>query len=256
MPLDIETIQVARPQNELHYFRRIPSTMTEAGRLAASGAPHGTVVLADEQTAGLGRFGRSWQSEAEMGIYCSIVLRLPLGPSRLPILTLLLALAAADAIQKSVGLACDLRWPNDVLIRERKAAGILADLLDNSVIGGIGINVNNTSMPLNVRTPATSLRLESGGCVHSREVITIDLLESIDVFCSLLVNSGPEPVLRAFTTLSSYAVDRRVVIEETGQKGITAGMDENGFLLVRLDNGRLERIPTGGIRADYCLAEA
>jgi BirA family transcriptional regulator, biotin operon repressor / biotin---[acetyl-CoA-carboxylase] ligase len=250
MRLDIEKIRNLRPQNELHYFTTIASTMTEAARLAASGAPHGTTVLAEEQTAGIGRLGRSWHSDAELGIYCSILLRLPVEPGTLPVINLLLGLATAEAIQKSSNLACDLRWPNDVLINERKVAGILAQLVDHCVIAGIGINVNQTSFPPDLRTPATSLRIESATEIQCRDGIVIDLIESVDAFSSMLAVQGSECIVRAFMSASSYALDRRVFLEEDGRKGITAGLDENGFLMVRFDNGRMERIAAGGVRRD------
>lgn len=248
MPLDVERIRNLRAQNELHYFPTIGSTMTEATRLAILGAPHGTMVLADEQTAGIGRLGRSWQSDAELGIYCSMLLRLALPADSLPIATLLLGLATAEAIQKSTQLACDLRWPNDVLIKERKVAGILAHLVEDYIVAGIGINVNQTSFPADLRTSATSLSLESGGQVLGREQIIIDLLESVDSLCSMLEAKGSESILRAFMSASSYAVNRRVIVEENGTRGITAGLDAKGFLLVRSDSGRTETIAAGGIR--------
>jgi BirA family transcriptional regulator, biotin operon repressor / biotin---[acetyl-CoA-carboxylase] ligase len=250
MHLDVERIQRLCPQNELHYFETVGSTMTEAARLAASGAPHQTIVLAEEQTAGIGRLGRSWYSDAELGIYCSILLRLPVEPSTLPVINLLLGLATAEAIQKSTHVSCDLRWPNDVLINERKVAGILAQFLENCVVAGIGINVNQTSFPPDLRTPATSLRIESGDKIQSREDIIINLLQSLDTFSSMLMMEGSECIVRAFTSASSYALDRRVLIEEDGRRGITAGLDEDGFLLVRFDNGRMERIAAGGVRRD------
>src|SRR5436309_10236452 len=98
MRLDVKRIRNLQPQNQLHYFESIGSTMTEAARLAALGAPHGTTILAEEQTAGIGRLGRSWQSDAELGIYCSILLRLPVEPDSLPVINLLLGLATAEAI--------------------------------------------------------------------------------------------------------------------------------------------------------------
>jgi BirA family transcriptional regulator, biotin operon repressor / biotin---[acetyl-CoA-carboxylase] ligase len=250
MSLDVESIRIRRPENEIHYFPSLGSTMSEGARLAASGAAQGTVVLADEQTAGLGRLGRSWHSQAELGVYCSILLRLPLSPPNLPVASLVLGLATAEAIQKSTQLACDLRWPNDVLINERKTAGILTHLIDPYIVAGIGINVNHTSLPNDLRTPATSLRIESGGRIQSREDLIVNLLESVDGFCSMLVTQGPGSILRAFSSSSSYAIHRRVVIEESGVKGVTEGLDENGFLLVRSDTGNLERIAAGGVRPD------
>jgi len=248
MPLDIERVRQLRPQNELHYFPAIGSTMTEAARLAASGAPHGTVVIADEQTAGVGRLGRSWHSQAESGIYATALLRLSLSPANVPLSALMLGLGTAEAITASSNLACDLRWPNDVLINGKKVAGILAQFSDACVLAGIGINVNQSSFPGGLRTPATSLFLESGGCPPAREDLIAKLLASLDAFCSLLAESGPGGILRAFTAASSYVLHRRVIIEETGAEGVTAGLDENGFLMVRLDNNRLERVCSGGIR--------
>ena len=219
MRLNVENIRAMCPQNELHYFATIGSTMTEAARLAAGGAPNGTIILAEEQTAGIGRLGRSWQSDAELGIYCSILLRLPVQPGTLPVINLVLGLATAEAIQKSTHVACDLRWPNDVLINEPKVAGILAQLVENCVIAGVGINVNQTSFPADLRTPATSLRIESVGQIQSREDIIINLIESVDTFSSMLATEGPECIVRAFTSASSYALDRRVLIEEDGRRG-------------------------------------
>jgi BirA family biotin operon repressor/biotin-[acetyl-CoA-carboxylase] ligase len=248
MPLDIERIRRSRPENELHYFATVDSTMNVAARLAAAGAPHGTVVLADEQTGGIGRLGRTWQSIAEAGLYSSVLLRLGIAPAHFPVVTLVLGLATADAIQKSTGLACDLRWPNDVLIRERKAAGILAQLHDGCIVAGIGINVNQTGFPDGLRTPATSLLIESNGKPQSREALAAQLLESLDYFCDILEAEGPESIIRAFSAASSYALQRRVIVEESGREGITAGLDEQGFLMVRFENGTLERVAAGGIR--------
>jgi BirA family transcriptional regulator, biotin operon repressor / biotin---[acetyl-CoA-carboxylase] ligase len=250
MPLDIDRTKRERSGNRIVYYPSIGSTMTAAASLATSGAPHGTIVLADEKTAGIGRLGRSWLSHADVGIYCSVLLRLPLTPDNLPIASLVLGLATADAIQKSTELMCDLRWPNDVLINERKVAGILTHLIDGCIVAGIGINVNQTEFPPGLRTPATSLRIESGGREQQRETIVVNLLEALDTFTSMLETSGPQSILRAFTAASSYVLHRRVVIEETGDKGVSAGLDEQGFLLVKLDRGKLERVAAGGVRPD------
>ncbi|HEY1947321.1 MAG TPA: biotin--[acetyl-CoA-carboxylase] ligase [Bryobacteraceae bacterium] len=251
MPLDIDRIRALRPQNELHYWPTLPSTMIEATRLATGGAPHGTVVLTDEQTAGIGRLGRTWISQAELGIYCSVLLRLALPAASTPIASLVLGLAAADAIQKSTQLACDLRWPNDVLIGEKKTAGILPHLVDGCIVAGIGMNVNQERFEANLRTPATSLRIESNGQLQSREQLIVQLLESLGVFCNMLAKDGKESVLRAFAAASSYVTNRRVTVEETGWRGTTAGLDENGFLLMREDSGQMQRIASGGVRPDY-----
>jgi BirA family transcriptional regulator, biotin operon repressor / biotin---[acetyl-CoA-carboxylase] ligase len=248
MLLDIAKIQALRPGNRIHFFETVGSTMTEAASLADAGAAHATVVLAEEQSAGVGRLGRTWLSPAGAGIYCSIVLRLKLAPGSVPIASLLVGLAAADAIQKTTNLLCDLRWPNDVLIGERKVAGILTHLIGDCVIAGIGINVNQLGFPNDLRTPATSLRMESSGRRQSREQLIVQLLASVDALCATLENEGVTAILRAFSAASSYARNRRVIVEESGARGTTGGLDENGFLLIRLDDGRTQRLATGGVR--------
>lgn len=250
MPLDIKRVRAARPQNSIHYLATVTSTMQAAALLASDGAPPGSVVVAEEQTAGQGRLGRSWISQHEVGLYCSVLLRLQLPPSEIPVATLLLGLATADAIQQTTNLSCDLRWPNDVLIRERKVAGILAQLAGEYVIAGIGINVNQTAMPDALRTPATSLRIETRDTWQSREDLLIGLLSSLDNLVALLQSNGPAAILAAFTAASSYVLNRRVTIEDSPHlTGITAGLDEHGFLLLRSDSGVIERIAAGGVRA-------
>jgi BirA family transcriptional regulator, biotin operon repressor / biotin---[acetyl-CoA-carboxylase] ligase len=249
MPLDIERVRALRPQNEIHYFQTIGSTMTEASRLASAGAADSTVVVAEEQTSGVGRLGRSWVSEAEVGIYVSVLLRLKLPPANLPVASLLAGLATAEAIEASTHLACDLRWPNDVLINERKVAGVITQLVEDCVIAGIGINANNQLLPANLRTTASSLLLASGR-IQSREIILAQLLESFDTFASLLASRGPEAILRAFTAASSYVMDRRIIVEENGIRGTTAGLDGDGFLLVRSAEGHMQRVSSGGVRPD------
>ncbi len=247
MPLNLASIQLARPQNTIHYFATIGSTMTEGTRLAQAGAAHGTVVLAEEQTSGMGRLGRTWISEKEAGLYSSTLLRLQLAPAQLPIASLLLALATAEAMERSAGCKCDLRWPNDVLVDERKVAGILPHLVSSCIVAGIGINVNQQSFDPNLRTPATSLALATGAPV-SREAVLIELLEAIDRNCQMLADTGPQAIRDAFAQRSSYAQNREVVLEDTGVRGWTAGLDHHGFLLLRTSSGKLERIASGGVR--------
>jgi BirA family biotin operon repressor/biotin-[acetyl-CoA-carboxylase] ligase len=246
--IDIDKIRAARPGNLLHYFATIGSTMTEASKLAEAGAPHGTVVLAEEQSAGIGRLGRKWLSPANAGIYTTILLRLKLAPASSPVASLLVGLAVADAIQKTTNLLCDLRWPNDVLIGERKVSGILTQLINDCVIAGIGINVNQLSFPADLRTPATSLRIESNGREQAREPLIIHLLESLETLCEKLWSEGVNGILRAFSAASSYARHRRVIIEESGARGTTTGLDENGFLMIRFEDGQVQRLATGGVR--------
>jgi BirA family biotin operon repressor/biotin-[acetyl-CoA-carboxylase] ligase len=219
--------------NIIHYSV-VDSTMT-----VAAVHPIGTVVTADEQTAGQGRHGHSWHSEPGAGLYCSIVLEAT------PLLTLALGLATVDAITQVTGLACDLRWPNDVMIGSKKVAGILVQLADGKAIAGIGINVGHARFPDVLAREATSLLLE--GAAISRDELLTALLRSVEI----CIQEHPTTILRLFTHASSYAVGRRVIVHQAGGtiEGITAGLDESGFLKVRKNDGTDTLIVAGGVRA-------
>lgn len=223
--------------------------MTEAGRLAISGCPSGTVVGAEEQTAGQGRYGRDWHSEPDSGLYVSIVLRYPFRANELPLVTLALGLAASEAILKAADLACDLRWPNDVLLQSRKCAGILTQLEGPAIIAGIGINVNHAEFPEELRSVATSLRI-AGGRAYSRERLLLELVPSVETFCSLLEREGSQPILAMFARASSFVYGRRVYVDQGDAllRGTTAGLNSAGFLLLDSDDGRQNVIITGGVR--------
>jgi BirA family transcriptional regulator, biotin operon repressor / biotin---[acetyl-CoA-carboxylase] ligase len=250
MPLDIEFVRQRLPGRVISYFDIIDSTMPEAARLAAAGCGPGTLVIAGEQTAGQGRYGRLWHSAPESGLYVSIVLRPALSSSSLPVLMLALGLATAEAIARATDLACDIRWPNDVLIQDKKVAGILVQLQERFVIAGIGVNVNHQEFPPDLNEIATSLRRASGKC-HSRENLLVALLPSVDSFCRLLVDNGKESILNLFYRASSYASGRRVVVEavDGAIEGTTAGLDPSGFLIIEQDDGTKRLIVAGGVRA-------
>jgi len=248
MPLNIQHVRSQLPTRELRYFDTIDTTMREAAALAAAGAPSGTAVIAEEQTAGQGRQGHTWQSEKSTGIYLSIILRPRQAAA--PTLTMALGLATAEAITASTGLPCDLRWPNDIMINNKKAAGILAQLTESAAIAGIGINVNHKIFPPELAQEATSLFLESGQ-TQSREHILLELLPAVDRYAALLADRGPDPILELFTTRSTYATGKRVVVRqgESVLQGTTAGLNAAGFLVVRKDDGSDEIILAGGVRA-------
>jgi BirA family transcriptional regulator, biotin operon repressor / biotin---[acetyl-CoA-carboxylase] ligase len=249
MPLNIDMVQGLLPDRQLHWSPIADSTMHEAVRLAAAGASSGTVVGADEQTAGHGRFNRPWHSERDTGLYFSLILRLPLEPAALPVLTLALGCATVEAIQITTGINCDLRWPNDVLIADRKCAGILTQLHNGAIVAGIGINVNQSHFPPDVDAIATSLRLASGR-ENSRESLLVALLDDIDRHAATLVRQGPAAILDLFTQMSSYVSGRRVTVDvpDGAVTGTTAGLTEAGFLKLRLDNGAEQIIIAGGVR--------
>jgi BirA family biotin operon repressor/biotin-[acetyl-CoA-carboxylase] ligase len=249
MPFDVELVRQNWPQ-PVFYFPAIDSTMLEATRLAEAGCEHGTVVVADEQTAGQGRHGRRWHSEPNAGLYISIVLHPDLAPDSLPVLTLALGLAAADAIAEAASLQCDLRWPNDLMLDGRKVAGILVQLLDSAAIAGIGVNVNHSAFPAELAAEATSLRIVAKR-QHSREQLLVALLNAIDRYQSTLAGAdGKQRILSMFSVRSSYARNKRVRVEQGAGvlEGVTAGLDASGFLILRKDDGTEDLVLAGGVR--------
>ena len=241
---DLASVRARLPGRRIDWFQRLGSTMLEA----ASVPEPGRIVVAEEQTAGIGRHGRSWHSEPSTGLYVSIVL----AARAVPVVMLALGLATRDAITQTTSLQPDLRWPNDVLIHNRKCAGILANVGQailspasaDAIIAGIGINVSQITFPEDFDTPPTSLLLE--GARVTREDLLVALAISVDRHCAL----APPEILRRFAQASSFTSGRRVRVETAGTfvEGVTCGLDPAGFLRLREDSGRETTILAGGIR--------
>ncbi|HTT19593.1 MAG TPA: biotin--[acetyl-CoA-carboxylase] ligase [Candidatus Sulfotelmatobacter sp.] len=241
-------------ESHLHHFYKIGSTNTVAMTAAAEGAPEGSVFLAEEQTAGRGRGANSWQSPRSTGIYCSVILRPALPPSDVLALSLAAGLAVQSAIQQiDSRVQADLKWPNDVLIDNRKVCGILAEMNAEVtrvryIVVGIGINVNQASFPKDL--PATSLQLTTGS-EWSRVELVGALLKSLDREYRQLAEDrdAQEAILRRFAENSSWVVGKRVRIEENGSsfEGTTEGLDSRGFLRVRTPYGT-QTVLSGTVR--------
>jgi BirA family transcriptional regulator, biotin operon repressor / biotin---[acetyl-CoA-carboxylase] ligase len=242
--------------SRIHHYFRIGSTNAAAMDAAAAGEPEGSVFFAEQQTSGRGRGGNSWESAASDGIYCSVVLRPQFGPADALLLSLIAGIAVAEAVEKITGLHPDLRWPNDVLLEERKFCGILTEMNAEAtrvryVVVGIGINVNQPSFPAEIEPIATSLRLAAGH-EWSRVQLVGALLKSLDTWYHRLSSGGADVragIFQEFEQRSSFARSRLVhVDEEGGYEGITEGLDGRGFLLVRTDGG-VRAVLSGGVRA-------
>jgi BirA family biotin operon repressor/biotin-[acetyl-CoA-carboxylase] ligase len=239
---------------KLHYSPQTDSTNTEAQTAARSGAPHGSVYLADEQLAGRGRGDHAWESAAGDGLYVSVLLRPQLPAVRLPLLPLAAGLAAAEAIRSAAGLTVDLRWPNDLLLSPRKVGGILVESktsggsVDFAVVG-VGINVHQRAFAPDLTTPATSLDLEAGRRV-SRQDLLVFLLKSLEREALGLADPAAGATIPARVELASTWIRGRRVEVHGPQActGVTAGLDAHGFLRVRTEDG-LITVQTGGIRA-------
>jgi len=225
-------------------------------------APEGAVFLAEEQIAGRGRSSHFWHSERGTGIYCSFLLRPPMAPAEAMWLSLITGVALQDAVRETTGLPADIRWPNDLLVNDKKFAGILTEMSSEAThvhhaVIGIGVNVNQVEFPEELRATATSLRIESGK-EWSRVEITAALIRALDREYRALLRamSSPirtpalrfEPIMRRVESRSSYAQGKLVhVNEDGGYRGITDGLDPRGFLRVRTDSG-LRIVISGSVR--------
>jgi len=238
----------------IHHFFKTDSTNTVAMHLGEAGEAHGAVVLAEDQTAGRGRAGRTWVAEKSAGILCSVLVRPAVPPAHAPLLTLVAGLAAREATAEELNTAPDIRWPNDLLVGGRKYGGILTEMraepdrLHYAVIG-IGINVNQLKMPPELQRIATSMRIETGR-THSRLELLIRLLRNLDRYYNLFLSEGSAPILRRFAEVSSYYRGKHVRITTARESftGTTAGLETSGVLRVARDDGRgVEPILSGDV---------
>ncbi|MEG9435515.1 biotin--[acetyl-CoA-carboxylase] ligase [Edaphobacter sp. HDX4] len=243
----------------LLHLAAVESTNTLAVAAGQAGARTG-VWVADMQTAGRGRGGHSWHSIAGDGLYVSVLVSPALPLTKALWISLATGLAAKDAIAATTGLNIDIRWPNDLMVRERKCGGILvetaiapasaaaADATLRYAVIGIGINLNHQSFPEEISHLATSLRLETGEMVR-REPLLILLLRSLERELQRLTDDEGNDLLARFTAASSWAAGKRVHVEEAGgYSGTTAGLDSRGFLQVLGDDGIRRTVLSGGVR--------
>ncbi len=239
----------------LHHLYRVDSTNAFAARLLGGDKPpaHGTVVVAETQTAGRGRMGRSWFSTPEVGVYTSLILRPEISSSLAPLLTLGAAVAAHNSIERITGLDVDIKWPNDLLCGGKKICGILSELqaeVDRvrSMVIGVGINVNHTVMPEEIHAIATSLRLESGR-VYSRIEILLDLLEEFERVYEEFTRKGPSAIIDPWTECSSFARGKLLEVDDGVRhiKGVTLGLNALGALRIEQSGGAVEEIYSGDV---------
>jgi BirA family biotin operon repressor/biotin-[acetyl-CoA-carboxylase] ligase len=239
---------------KLHFSDVTGSTNTDALAAARAAAPNGSVFFANEQQAGRGRGDHAWQSTAGEGLYASVLHRPRIMATILPFLPLAAGLACAEAIRSETEIEIDLRWPNDLLIGERKTGGILIESKTEGTelsfaVVGIGINVHQRSFDPGLSTQGTSLDIEAGQRI-SRQALLVALLKSLEREMALLTDSAAvERILRRVEQVSTWVRGRRVEVHgPQACSGVTAGLDGNGFLLVRTPE-KIVTIQTGGIRA-------
>jgi BirA family biotin operon repressor/biotin-[acetyl-CoA-carboxylase] ligase len=253
--LEPEVPKAARVPSLLRvlWYPSVTSTMDVAAEAVRNGAEGGLVIVADEQTAGRGRLGRTWSSPPGAGLYFSIVLRPPLEAGRrlFSLVTLAAGVAVHGALAAATGLASELKWPNDVMIGRRKLAGILAEgssleSRDQAVVVGIGINVLRSAHPPEVALRATSIEEELGHGI-GRDVLLEAVLAGLTTRYSQLEGGDGDGILRAWRTAAPSARGSRVLFSDGVQEGVTAGVDDSGALLVKTARG-VERVMAGELR--------
>src|SRR5262245_5157872 len=226
-----------QPPFVIHRFARLGSTNDHLKQL--SDAPEFTCVVADEQTAGRGRRDRTWHSPAGDGLYLSVLLRPPRSSLKIPLLSLMSAVAVAETLLARGVVGVDIKWPNDVLIHERKLCGILIEAASNGtndtrIIVGIGVNLNHQSLPEELSQRATSLRIETGAQVAVDE-FRDQLLRQFAQWYERWKRGEENLILDRWLKLSSYARGQRVIVTLDNDQfnGETAGLTGDGALLVR-----------------------
>ncbi len=242
------------------YYDVTDSTNLRARQLGDEGAPHGTLAVADRQTAGRGRRGRSWESPAGSSIYMSVLLRPEIPPDKAAMLTLVMACSAAEGIRGCLEQEVSgeipqvqIKWPNDIIINGKKLVGILTEMSSqidyiNHVTVGVGINVNMTEFPEAISQTATSLRLECGHAVKRSPVIAavMERLEAnYDIFMKTQDLSG------LMEKYSSMLVNRdrevRVIGVRESYQAHAEGITKTGELIVRREDGTVENICAGEV---------
>lgn len=237
---------------EISYYREVNSTQEIAKRLATKGSGEGTLVVAETQTAGKGRRSRDWYSP-EGGIYLSIILRPKVSPSRTPLMALLAGLAAAKTIRKLYKLKAELKWPNDILVNDRKVGGVLIEIaaetdLINWLVVGIGLNANTKSvfLPRELRKTVVSLEEECGGKISRMELVR-KLLEEVEQLYLIFKKQGGAPILEGWKSMTNTLGAKVRVTNGKVIEGKAMDVDQDGALIIKIADGNVERVVAGDV---------
>lgn len=239
--------------NDVLYFDETDSTNTEIKKAAEKGAVHGTLVVADYQFMGKGRRGRSWTSPHGVGIWMSILLRPQLHPSCASMLTLVAALAVADGIEEVCGLDTKIKWPNDIVVNGKKVCGILTEMSTeleciNYVVVGIGINANTSEFPEDIKDVATSLLLETGVRVNRSRLIGAVMKAMEKYYALFLEHQDMSGLLDVYNEkLANKDNVVRVLAPGNEYTGTAEGINAEGELLVRMEDGELRTVISGEV---------
>lgn len=238
----------------VQYYESCATTQSIAHDAAQNGAPDGTLIVSEEQTAGKGRLSRPWSSAARKGVWMSLIIRPSLMPQEAPQMTLVTAVAIVRAIEEIVGLEATIKWPNDIMIDGKKMTGILTELQSDpdrvkAIIIGIGMNINHEKddFPDEIQEIATSLKLQSGKETDRARLIA-EILSFLEIYTEMYVKHGFGPIKLLWEGYSNTAGKRikAVMLNETVE-GIALGISEEGLLEVELADGTVKGIYSADI---------
>lgn len=240
---------------EIFFYSELASTNQKAMELGRLGEKEGAVVVAERQSAGKGRLGRKWESPSWVNLYTSIILRPKIPTFEAQKLTLMLATAVAETIAEFSPVRPEVKWPNDILINSKKAAGILTEMdaepdRVNFIVAGIGVNVNMTAadMPSFLRPIATSIRQARGADV-SRTLFTQRVYSNVEKWYDIFLKRGFDPVIAGWKSFfSSEGKAVKVTAFNRTIEGLCMGIDNSGALLVRTPSGAVERVISGDVK--------
>jgi BirA family biotin operon repressor/biotin-[acetyl-CoA-carboxylase] ligase len=240
---------------EVISYKKVDSTNDIAYQLAEKGVKEGTVILAEEQSKGKGRQGRSWTSPSRGGIYMSCILRPKIAPNEIPRITLLAAVATTQAIRAATSLEATIKWPNDIMLEGKKVCGILTEMKAEQdraafIVLGIGINVNTPVKQLPKGSTSLKDELVKRGVKGkvSRIELTKILLEKLEELYNHSQRKGFAAVIEAWKGLSAMIGSRvKVTLPNRTFEGLAHDIDPDGSLMVRLDSGVLEKLSSGDV---------
>ena len=233
--------------------QEVDSTNELAKRYFQDDAPEGMVILAESQTKGKGRSGRTWHSPPGVGVFLSVLLKPAIPVAQIPQLTLLAGVAVAKAVNAINPLPANLKWPNDILMNGKKLGGILCELVAREgrwgVVIGIGVNVNHRrdQFPEDLRELATSLYLENDQTTD-RTLMAISILEHLDHEYRDFLQSGMAPLVKNWTRLTGM-FGKPVCLTHANESisGTAQGLDERGRLVVRMEDGQQRAFDSGEV---------
>lgn len=237
----------------VRYFDLTDSTNTQARKMAEEGAPHGLLVIADQQDGGKGRRGRSWVSPAGEGIWMTILLRPEMNPVNASMLTLVMALAAEKGIRETCGQNSLIKWPNDLVLNKKKICGILTEMSTEQmeikyVLIGIGINVSQTEFPEEIRSTASSLYLESGEKIP-RSRIVAGIMSALEEYYEIFMQTEDmSGLIEEYNQRLVNMGNEVCILDPAGEfRGVSTGINQNGGLMVRLEDGSETEVISGEV---------